>query len=58
VTPIARRHPRFQPSDPVSDIRTEAMLALVDDWASWRQDCAPTETMLIVHGSNDEVDAV
>jgi hypothetical protein len=34
------------------------MVALVDDWDSWRRDHEPGETLLVVHGSNEDVDAV
>jgi conjugative relaxase-like TrwC/TraI family protein len=38
--------------------REQAMGAMVDDWDDWRRSFASGETLLLVHGSNDDVDQV
>jgi conjugative relaxase-like TrwC/TraI family protein len=38
------------------DTRPEAMVALVEDWNSWRHDHSLDQTMLLVHGTNGDVD--
>lgn len=40
------------------DTRGQAMGALVDEWDQWRHDYQPTESALIVHGPNPDVDLV
>lgn len=40
------------------DTRAEAMVALVDDWTTWRNNYPVDQSMLLVHGTNDDVDTV
>ena len=36
----------------------EALVALVADWSGWSHDYESVETMLLVHGTNVDVDTV
>ena len=40
------------------DTRAQAMGGMVDEWDHWRHDYRPTESALIVHGPNSDVDLV
>jgi conjugative relaxase-like TrwC/TraI family protein len=40
------------------DTRAQAMGGIVEEWNSWRHSYQPTESALIVHGSNSDVDVV
>jgi conjugative relaxase-like TrwC/TraI family protein len=40
------------------DTRAQAMGAMVDEWDRWRRGYEPTESALIVHGPNSDVDLV
>jgi conjugative relaxase-like TrwC/TraI family protein len=40
------------------DTRAQAMGGMVDEWERWRHDHEPTESALIVHGPNGDVDLV
>jgi hypothetical protein len=40
------------------DTRAEAMVALVADWNSWRREHPLDQTMLLVHGTNSDVDTI
>jgi hypothetical protein len=40
------------------DTRAQAIGSIVDEWDTWRRDCQPTESALIVHGPNSDVDLV
>lgn len=40
------------------DTQTEAMQRMVDDWDMWRYDYAPGDSLLVVHTTNADVDAV
>jgi conjugative relaxase-like TrwC/TraI family protein len=40
------------------DTRAQAMGAMVEEWDRWRRAYAPTESALIVHGPNSDVDLV
>jgi hypothetical protein len=40
------------------DTRPEAMVALVDDWNTWRHEHPLEQSMLLVHGTNGDVDTV
>ena len=40
------------------DARAQAMGGMVDEWDHWRHDHRPTESALIVHGPNSDVDLV
>jgi conjugative relaxase-like TrwC/TraI family protein len=40
------------------DTRAQAMGGIVDEWEHWRHDYEPTESTLIVHGPNRDVDLV
>ena len=40
------------------DTRADAMVAMVDDWNTWRHDHEVDQAVLIVHGTNGDVDTV
>jgi conjugative relaxase-like TrwC/TraI family protein len=40
------------------ETRADAMVALVEDWSGWRHEYESVETMLLVHGTNGDVDTV
>jgi conjugative relaxase-like TrwC/TraI family protein len=40
------------------DTRAQAMGGIVDEWERWRHDHEPTESALIVHGPNSDVDLI
>jgi conjugative relaxase-like TrwC/TraI family protein len=40
------------------DTRAQAIGGIVEDWDRWRRSYAPTESALIVHGPNSDVDLV
>jgi conjugative relaxase-like TrwC/TraI family protein len=42
----------------VTDTIAEAIVQMVDDWVEWRKPYALEETLLLVHGSNEDVDLV
>jgi conjugative relaxase-like TrwC/TraI family protein len=51
---LLRRHEALRLQDTVA----EAIVQMVDDWAQWRTGYELDETLLLVHGSNQDVDLV